>query len=104
MRYENELMVRAQELELEDRHSRLQNQLKNLLANDVCAEKTNEDVALEGRILREMLEIVERRNALGSQLEAERQRCQHKTLAPVFIFTCLIYFLAHFLVTYYIIS
>lgn len=32
-RYERELMVRAQELELEDRHARLQHDLKERLSN-----------------------------------------------------------------------
>ena len=33
-RYEQELMVRARELELEDRHARLQQQLKDQLSVD----------------------------------------------------------------------
>lgn len=33
-RYEKELMVRAQEMELEDRHARLQHDLRESLAKD----------------------------------------------------------------------
>lgn len=33
-RYERELMVRAQEMELEDRHARLQHELRESLAKD----------------------------------------------------------------------
>jgi len=33
-RYEKELLVRAQEVQLEDRHERLQQELRNRLADD----------------------------------------------------------------------
>lgn len=33
-RYEKELLVRAQEVQLEDRHERLQQELRERLAND----------------------------------------------------------------------
>ncbi|XP_054289539.1 F-actin-monooxygenase Mical-like isoform X2 [Macrosteles quadrilineatus] len=72
-RYEKELLVRRQEMELEDRHARLQQELRLSLAKDDKT-KTNEEVASEGRILREMLEIVERRDSLITQLEEDRQR------------------------------
>nr|XP_018895758.1 PREDICTED: protein-methionine sulfoxide oxidase Mical isoform X3 [Bemisia tabaci] len=72
-RYEKELMVQAQEMELEDRHARLQQELRDSMAKDE-ASKTEEDVAKEGRILREMLEIVERRDSLIALMEADRQR------------------------------
>ncbi|XP_046672413.1 F-actin-monooxygenase Mical isoform X4 [Homalodisca vitripennis] len=71
-RYERELLVRRQEMELEDRHARLQHELRQSLAKDDKT-KTNEEVASEGRILREMLEIVERRDSLINQLEEDRQ-------------------------------
>ncbi|XP_052124565.1 F-actin-monooxygenase Mical [Frankliniella occidentalis] len=76
-RYERELIVRAQELELEDRHARLQLELRDRLAKD-DASKTGDDVATEGRILSEMLEIVERRDSLIARLEADRQRYQEE--------------------------
>lgn len=47
------------------------------------ASKTEEDVAKEGRILREMLEIVERRDSLIALMEADRQRCPQPS-EPVF--------------------
>ncbi|XP_034233046.1 F-actin-monooxygenase Mical isoform X4 [Thrips palmi] len=73
-RYERELIVRAQELELEDRHARLQLELRDRLSKD-DASKTGDDVATEGRILSEMLEIVQKRDSLIARLEADRQRC-----------------------------
>ncbi|KAK3927176.1 [F-actin]-monooxygenase Mical [Frankliniella fusca] len=76
-RYERELIVRAQELELEDRHARLQLELRDRLSKD-DASKTGDDVATEGRILSEMLEIVERRDSLIARLEADRQRYQEE--------------------------
>lgn len=45
--------------------------------------KTSEEVASEGRILREMLEIVERRDSLITQLEEDRQRCG-RSWSPIF--------------------
>ncbi|KAG8278734.1 hypothetical protein J6590_014288 [Homalodisca vitripennis] len=45
--------------------------------------KTNEEVASEGRILREMLEIVERRDSLINQLEEDRQRCGRSWCPPL---------------------
>ncbi|CAH1389567.1 unnamed protein product [Nezara viridula] len=71
---EKQLVIRGQEIELEHRHARLQAQLSELMAASPEGTKTNEEVALEGRILREMLEIVERRNSLQAQLEAEKER------------------------------
>lgn len=44
--------------------------------------KTSEEVASEGRILREMLEIVERRDSLITQLEEDRQRCGRSWSSP----------------------
>lgn len=71
--------------------------------------KTSEEVALEGRILREMLEIVERRNSLQAQLEAEKQRCPltsakppHSSNLDLSIALALaIYLSLHFLLTLY---
>nr|CAD7399985.1 unnamed protein product [Timema poppensis] len=73
-RYERELMVRAQEMELEDRHARLQQELRDRMSVD-DSNKSRDDVAKEGQILKEMLEIVERRDALILLLEKDRQRC-----------------------------
>ncbi|EEB11753.1 conserved hypothetical protein [Pediculus humanus corporis] len=76
-RYEKELLVRAQEMELEDRHARLQQELRDVLAKDEC-DKTHEEVLHEGALLREMLDTVEKRDALTSLLEQERQRYQEE--------------------------
>ncbi|XP_025263534.1 F-actin-monooxygenase Mical isoform X3 [Camponotus floridanus] len=76
-RYEKELLVRAQEVQLEDRHERLQQELRERLAND-DDKKTSDDVKKEGEILTEMLEIVAKRDSLISLLEEERQRYQNE--------------------------
>ncbi|XP_076297907.1 molecule interacting with CasL isoform X3 [Lasioglossum baleicum] len=83
-RYEKELLVRAQEVQLEDRHDRLQQELRERLADD-DDKKTSDDVKKEGEILTEMLEIVAKRDSLIALLEEERRRwckptCQ--TLIP----------------------
>ncbi|XP_024947537.1 F-actin-monooxygenase Mical isoform X3 [Cephus cinctus] len=72
-RYEKELLVRAQEVQLEDRHDRLQQELRERLADD-DKKKTKDDVKKEGEILTEMLEIVSKRDSLIALLEEERQR------------------------------
>jgi Bivalent Mical/EHBP Rab binding domain len=38
-------------------------------------QKSSQDVEEEGKILSEILEIVEQRNCLTNQLEEDRQRC-----------------------------
>ncbi|XP_070162658.1 uncharacterized protein Mical isoform X4 [Polyergus mexicanus] len=76
-RYEKELLVRAQEVQLEDRHERLQQELRERLAND-DDKKTSDDVKKEGEILTEMLEIVAKRDSLIALLEEERQRYQNE--------------------------
>ncbi|XP_026671980.1 F-actin-monooxygenase Mical isoform X2 [Ceratina calcarata] len=83
-RYEKELLVRAQEVQLEDRHDRLQQELRERLADD-DDKKTSADVKKEGEILTEMLEIVAKRDSLIALLEEERQRCcnsPYQTLTP----------------------
>ncbi|XP_032669621.1 F-actin-monooxygenase Mical isoform X2 [Odontomachus brunneus] len=78
-RYEKELLVRAQEVQLEDRHERLQQELRERLADD-DDKKTSDDVKKEGEILTEMLEIVAKRDSLIVLLEEERQRYKPHTL------------------------
>nr|KAG5694857.1 hypothetical protein BaRGS_028785 [Batillaria attramentaria] len=76
VRYESELMVRAKELELEDRQSRLQAQFRECsLKTDT--EKTQEEIEAEGHLLDELLDVVEQRNALVAMLEEDR-------LSPLF--------------------
>ncbi|XP_011345174.1 F-actin-monooxygenase Mical isoform X2 [Ooceraea biroi] len=74
-RYEKELLIRAQEVQLEDRHERLQQELRERLADD-DDKKSSNDVKKEGEILTEMLEIVTKRDSLIALLEEERQRYQ----------------------------
>lgn len=75
--YERELMVRAQEMELEDRHARLRQELQDRMSRDDSS-KSSEDVVKEGEILREILEIVEQRDSLIALLEEDRQRYQEE--------------------------
>ncbi|KAJ8262450.1 hypothetical protein GJAV_G00166620 [Gymnothorax javanicus] len=73
VRYESELMIFARELELEDRQSRLQQDLRERMAVDDHL-KSEEQLEEERRILGEMLEVVEQRDALVALLEEQRLR------------------------------
>ncbi|NWU67774.1 MICA3 monooxygenase, partial [Pterocles burchelli] len=101
VRYESELMIFARELELEDRQSRLQQELRERMAVEgeskrehfidcmclflalsmlivFCISvdhlKTDEELSEEKRILNEMLEVVEQRDSLVALLEEQRLR------------------------------
>lgn len=93
-RYEKELLVRAQELELEDRYARLQNELRERLENSkyqffyassrffakLCfldEPKGEKELKREEDILNEMMEIVSRRDSLVKVIEEDRLRCCH---------------------------
>uniref|UniRef100_A0A3B4AWA4 BMERB domain-containing protein n=1 Tax=Periophthalmus magnuspinnatus TaxID=409849 RepID=A0A3B4AWA4_9GOBI len=69
VRYESELMI-ARELELEDRQSRLQQELRERMAVDHL--KGAPELEEERLILEEMLEVVEQRDTLVSLLEEQR--------------------------------
>ncbi|XP_047678334.1 protein-methionine sulfoxide oxidase mical3a isoform X7 [Tachysurus fulvidraco] len=73
VRYESELMIFARELELEDRQSRLQQELRERMAIEDHL-KTEAELADEKRILNEMLEVVEQRDSLVALLEEQRLR------------------------------
>uniref|UniRef100_A0A4X2MCM2 F-actin monooxygenase n=1 Tax=Vombatus ursinus TaxID=29139 RepID=A0A4X2MCM2_VOMUR len=73
VRYESELMIFARELELEDRQSRLQQELRERMAVEDHL-KTDEELLEEKRILNEMLEVVEQRDSLVALLEEQRLR------------------------------
>ncbi|XP_026065840.1 protein-methionine sulfoxide oxidase mical3b-like isoform X6 [Carassius auratus] len=73
VRYESELMIFARELELEDRQSRLQQELRERMAVDDQL-KGEDELAEERRILSEMLDVVEQRDALVALLEEQRVR------------------------------
>jgi len=70
-RYESELMVRAKELELEDRHARLTSQLRSKMLTPE-SEKSHEESTDEKRLIEELLEVVEQRDELVQMLETER--------------------------------
>lgn len=78
LRYESELMVQAKELELEDRQARLETELRNKMSSDDETNKTKEQIDAEKRILAELLEVVEERDALVSMLEEDRLREQEE--------------------------
>ncbi|XP_029289447.1 protein-methionine sulfoxide oxidase mical3a isoform X2 [Cottoperca gobio] len=73
VRYESELMIFARELELEDRQSRLQQELRERMAVEDHL-KTDKELNQEKQILNEMLEVVEQRDALVALLDEQRLR------------------------------
>ncbi|BFZ24995.1 hypothetical protein BsWGS_28034 [Bradybaena similaris] len=75
LRYESELLVRAKELELEDRQTRLEFQFREHSQQSVKA-KTDCDLATEESLLEELLDVVEQRNSLVTLLEEDRLREQ----------------------------
>ncbi|XP_029351486.1 protein-methionine sulfoxide oxidase mical3a-like isoform X3 [Echeneis naucrates] len=77
VRYESELTILARELELEDRQSRLQQELRERMAVD---DNLKEDWQLveERLILEEMLDVVEQRNSLVSLLDEQRLQDQQE--------------------------
>lgn len=84
VRYESELMIFARELELEDRQSRLQQELRERMAVDDHL-KEEWELVEERLILEEMLEVVEQRDSLVSLLEEQRlqQRQEDQDLEEV---------------------
>ncbi|KAL7862613.1 hypothetical protein SRHO_G00115970 [Serrasalmus rhombeus] len=70
-RYESELMIFAQELELEDRQSQLQQELRRRMAVEDC-EKSAGELAEEQALLVEVMKVVEERDRLVSLLEEQR--------------------------------
>ncbi|MGH0157811.1 UNVERIFIED_CONTAM: hypothetical protein FKN15_052718 [Acipenser sinensis] len=73
VRYESELMIFAQDLELEDCQSRLQQRLHERMAFD-DSQKSQQQRAEEQQVLEKMLGVVERRNKLVALLEEQRLR------------------------------
>ncbi|XP_061631239.1 protein-methionine sulfoxide oxidase mical3a isoform X2 [Phyllopteryx taeniolatus] len=73
VRYESELMIFARELELEDRQSRLQQELRERMAVEDHL-KNEKELAQEKQILNEMLDVVEQRDDLVALLEEQRLR------------------------------
>ncbi|KAM6204641.1 F-actin-monooxygenase MICAL2 isoform 3-T3 [Sarcoramphus papa] len=71
MRYESELLIIAQELELEDHQSRLEQKLREKMAIDDSL-KDEMDLNEEDEIFTEMMKVVEERDKLVSALEEQR--------------------------------
>ncbi|XP_075019285.1 F-actin-monooxygenase MICAL2 isoform X1 [Calonectris borealis] len=71
MRYESELLIIAQELELEDHQSRLEQKLREKMAIDDSL-KDEMDLNEEDEIFAEMMKVVEERDKLVSTLEEQR--------------------------------
>ncbi|GFS17477.1 [F-actin]-methionine sulfoxide oxidase MICAL2 [Elysia marginata] len=75
LRYESELNVRAKELELEDRQARLELDFRERSRLPESS-KTDSEIAAEGKLLDELLDVVEQRNNLVAMLEEDRVREQ----------------------------
>ena len=71
VRREQELLVQAKHLELEDRSARLESELREHLMLD---SRSPEVVAREGEVLGELLSISEKREKLQAMLERDKQR------------------------------
>ncbi|KAM4667182.1 F-actin-monooxygenase MICAL2 isoform 3-T3 [Amazona ochrocephala] len=71
MHYESELLIIAQELELEDHQSRLEQKLREKMAIDDSL-KDEMDLKEEVEIFTEMMKVVEERDKLVSTLEEQR--------------------------------
>uniref|UniRef100_A0A8C7KVY0 F-actin monooxygenase n=1 Tax=Oncorhynchus kisutch TaxID=8019 RepID=A0A8C7KVY0_ONCKI len=70
-RYEEELVIFAQELELEDRQSQLQRDLRCRMSIE-DSKKSPSELAEEQEMLTEIMKVVERRDTLVSLLEEQR--------------------------------
>ncbi|XP_038866526.1 F-actin-monooxygenase mical1-like isoform X1 [Salvelinus namaycush] len=68
---ESDLMVASRQLELEDKQSMLEMELRQYMELD-DSEKTAEQQGEEDRVLQEMLEVVDMRNSLVSFLDEKR--------------------------------
>eukprot|EP00057_Strongylocentrotus_purpuratus_P018399 XP_011672873.1 PREDICTED: protein-methionine sulfoxide oxidase MICAL3 isoform X2 [Strongylocentrotus purpuratus] len=88
VRFETELMVQARELELEDRHSQLEQELRLIMAVGE-GKKSSTDRDQEKLLLDEMLEVVEQRDALVAFLEEERVNISASNLhGSAFLIVC----------------
>jgi hypothetical protein len=73
VRTEQELLVQAKQLELEDSSARLEGDLREHLLRD---SRSPESVSREGEILDELLEISEQREMLSAMLVRDKMRYQ----------------------------
>ncbi|XP_077565271.1 uncharacterized protein LOC144180960 [Stigmatopora nigra] len=75
LRYESELAIRARDLQLEDRQSGLQRELReNMTLEDHLKDET--ELGKERRLLEEMLDVMEQRKALLPLLEELRKTAE----------------------------
>nr|XP_023649329.1 F-actin-monooxygenase mical1-like isoform X2 [Paramormyrops kingsleyae] len=81
---ESDLMVASRQLELEDKQSRLDAELRRYLEVDE-SKKTAEQREKEERVLQEMLEVVNMRNSLVAFLEEQRLKEASEQLQGVSI-------------------
>ncbi|XP_064489852.1 F-actin-monooxygenase MICAL3-like isoform X1 [Ornithodoros turicata] len=72
-REEQELLIRVKDLELENHHSKLQQEMRERMAVD-DNQKSAHDIEKERQILNEMLDIVEKRDRLVAQMDQLRIR------------------------------
>ncbi|XP_074533430.1 F-actin-monooxygenase mical2b isoform X3 [Halichoeres trimaculatus] len=86
-RYESELMIFAQELELEDTQSRLQQELRHRMATEDTSKSASE-LQEEQEILAEIMRTVEKRDMLVSILEEQRlkERAEDRDLESLIMF------------------
>ncbi|XP_070281370.1 F-actin-monooxygenase MICAL2 isoform X3 [Myotis yumanensis] len=73
MRYESELLIMAQELELEDHQSRLEQKLREKMLKEE-SQKDENDLNEEREIFAEMMQVIEQRDRLVDSLEEQRIR------------------------------
>nr|XP_019584910.1 PREDICTED: protein-methionine sulfoxide oxidase MICAL2 isoform X4 [Rhinolophus sinicus] len=71
MRYESELLIMAQELELEDHQSRLEQKLRKKMLKEE-SQKDEKDLIEEREIFTEMMQVIEQRDKLVNSLEEQR--------------------------------
>ncbi|XP_006865886.1 PREDICTED: MICAL C-terminal-like protein [Chrysochloris asiatica] len=70
-RYESELLIKAQELELEDHQSRLEQKLREKMLKEE-SQKDENDLNEEQEIFTEMMQVIEQRDKLVDSLEEQR--------------------------------
>lgn len=71
VRHEQELLVQAKQLEMEDKSSKLEAELRDHLLLD---SRSSDSVGREGSILKELLSIAEQREKLQTMLERDKKR------------------------------
>ncbi|XP_041586240.1 F-actin-monooxygenase MICAL2 isoform X6 [Vulpes lagopus] len=71
MRYESELLIMAQELELEDHQSRLEQKLRQKMLKEE-SQKDENDLNEEQELFSEMMQVIEQRDRLVCSLEEQR--------------------------------